>query len=80
MKTFATVAALGAGSASALNVRELESSFLRFAANLGKSFRTSEEFNLRKSLFAKTDAFIKEVNSRAGSLYKAGHNMFSDMT
>ena len=54
----------------------------RFAAHMnehGLSFATSEEYNVRLSIFATKDAFINEHNAQNGS-YLVGHNKFSTWT
>ena len=78
MKTFAAVAALGA-VASATLMEKIDYDFMRFVSSHNKMYGTVEEFALRKSLFAETDAFVQEANSKNGS-YRAGHNKFSDWT
>jgi hypothetical protein len=54
----------------------------RFQAHMneqGLSYATSEEYNLRMSIWAEKDAFINEHNSQNGS-YTVGHNKFSTWT
>merc|ERR1740138_1414363 len=54
----------------------------RFAGHMnefGLSYATTEEYNMRMSIFAEKDAFINEHNAQNGS-YLVGHNKFSTWT
>ena len=53
--------------------------YMRYVSQHGKSYITVEEFEMRKSLFAETDALINEHNATESS-FKLGHNKFSDYT
>lgn len=55
--------------------------FMAYGANMGKTYKTVQEFNLRLSNFLKTDAYIKAYNeefSGHSSRIRLGHNKFSD--
>ena len=52
---------------------------MQHVSTYGKSYITIEEFTARKANFAETDARIEEHNA-SDSLYRMGHNKFSDMT
>ena len=77
MKTFS--ATLLAAVASAKAMTTLDYDFMRHVSQQNKFYDTVEQYNMRKELFAATDAFVKEANAR-GTEYVAGHNMFSTMT
>jgi len=42
---------------------EVNSAFLAYCEHYGKNYQTSEEFNLRQSLYLEKDAIINEWNS-----------------
>lgn len=75
MKTFA-VAALVA-SASALS--EIESAFLGYITQFGKSYSTMAEYEHRLHQFAQKHSYIQEHNATETD-YKLGHNKMSDWT
>jgi hypothetical protein len=55
--------------------------FMSYGANMGKSYKTVEEFNLRLGNFLRTDTFIRAYNdefSGDSSQIRLGHNKFSD--
>ena len=78
MKTFTTapIAAIATAADVSLSV-SLE--FMEHLTKYGKSYITVEEFMARQELYAAVDAEIKEHNA-TDSLYKMGHNKFSDWT
>jgi cathepsin L len=53
--------------------------YMMYVAEHGKSYITSEEFEVRKALYIQTDAII-EAHNETESSYKLGHNKFSDWT
>lgn len=53
---------------------------MRYLSEHGKTYGTVEDFNVRKALYAETDAFINSVNEDPTSTYTSGHNRFSDWT
>ena len=57
----------------------LNMKFMEYVSIHNKSYLTTEEFEVRKTLFATVDTMIKEHNA-TDSLYTMGHNMFSDWT
>ena len=57
---------------------ELE--YLNFCAKYGRQTNQIEEYNMRKEIYAKIDAFIKETNASGKETHVAGHNQFSDWT
>jgi len=59
---------------------QVDYEFMHWVAKFNKIYASIEEYETRFVEWAKNDAFIKERNSRRGSLYRAGHNMFSDFT
>jgi C1A family cysteine protease len=77
MRSFALVAL--AGFAAATPMSEMEYKFINFVAQHGKSYATVEEYQMRMSLFAKTEAAIQEINASQSSSFHA-HNKFSDYT
>lgn len=77
MRTFATLALLGAASAMPLAENDYE--FMNFITKYGKSYGTVEEFNFRAAQFAKTAAAIHQINAEQDT-HVAAHNKFSDFT
>ena len=77
MKSYISAAILGA-IASAYDTG-LDIKFMEHITKYGKSYFTMGEFTARKELFAATDAKIEEHNA-TDSLYRMGHNKFSDQT
>jgi C1A family cysteine protease len=75
MKTFALAAFVGAASA----ISEIESAFLGYITQFGKSYSTMAEYEHRLANFAMKHSFIQGHNAEESS-YKLGHNKFSDMT
>lgn len=61
MKTFASLALIGA--VSAMPLVENDSDFMNFITRFGKSYGTVEEFNFRAKLFAETHAQIMKINA-----------------
>jgi len=55
------------------------SQYMEYLVIHGKSYLTSEEFEVRKALYRDTDALIKAHNATESS-FKLGHNKFSDYT
>ena len=65
------------GAASALS--EIESAFLGYITQFGKSYSTMAEYEHRLAQFAQKHSFINGHNASEES-YKLGHNKFSDWT
>ena len=53
--------------------------YMEHLTKYGKSYITTDEFLLRQELYATVDATINEHNA-TDSLFKMGHNKFSDWT
>ena len=68
---FATLVA----AVSALDVNDFE--YMNYVAKFNKVTNSVKEFNVRRDIFNRVDAFIKEHNA-TNSSYVAGHNQFSD--
>jgi len=77
MRTYLIAALIGAVSASGFD--EMNFKYMVHISKYGKSYITIEEFMARKEIFASVDAEIEEHNA-SDSLYRLGHNRFSDMT
>jgi len=75
MRTFALAAFVAAVSATS----EVESAFLGYITEHGKSYATVEEYGFRLSQFARNHANIIEHNATESS-FKLGHNKMSDWT
>ena len=75
MKTFAAAAIIGAASA----ISEIESAFLGYITQFGKSYANMTEYNQRLEIFAFKHQYIQAHNAE-GHSYKLGHNKFSDWT
>jgi len=75
MRTFALAAFVTAVSAT----NEVESAFLGYIVQFGKSYPTFEEYGFRLTQFARNHAIIIEHNATESS-YKLGHNKMSDWT
>jgi len=78
MKTFAIC--LFAAVVSAERMTQLDYDYIHYVSKFNKVYDMVEEFNMRKEIFAETDARIKSVNENPDSTYRAGHNKFSDWT
>ena len=78
MKTFAAIASVGAVSAATLGAQELK--FQQFMATHTRSYRTTDEYNLRKSRFLAMDVIIEEHNAKPNQSFTLGHNHLSDLT
>ena len=74
MKSFIGLAL--AGIAAAIDV---DTHYMEFVANYGKSMVTIEEYNFRKERWNATNTFIEEHNATDSS-YELGHNHMSDWT
>ena len=75
MRSFICTALLGC----AMAISEIESTFLGYLTQYGKSYSTVEEYDARLRNFAVHHQFIQEHN-KEGHAYKVGHNKFSDWT
>ena len=75
MKTFALATIFAAANA----IEQAELDYMNYCAKYSKVANNLNEFNMRKEIFAKVDAFIKENNS-SNETHVAGHNQFSDWT
>lgn len=75
MKSFAMIALAGAAYGA-----EIDTKFMEYIVNHGKSYGTLAEYNFRMNLFATADALIEEHNNKNGESYTLGHNLFSDWT
>ena len=60
-------------------IAAMATEYMMYVAEHGKSYITSEEFEIRKALYIQTDAII-EAHNETESSYKLGHNKFSDWT
>ena len=58
----------------------LDYAFMRHVVNYNLDFQTTEEFNLRQTLFAAKDQEIKSWNSTPGQTHTLAHNQFSHWT
>jgi len=68
-------------AASACALSEIESAFLGYITEFGKSYNSVAEYEMRLRNFALKHAFIEEHNANPGEhTYKAGHNKMSDLT
>ena len=76
MRSFAFATVLAAANAH-ISSSELE--YMNYLAKFGKAHNDVNDFNFRKELFEKADAFINEWNA-GGHSHKVGHNQFSDWT
>ncbi len=77
MKSFV----LAAIAASACAFSEIESAFLGYMTEYGKSYSTVAEYEMRLRNFAVKHAFITEHNANPGEhTFKVGHNKMSDWT
>jgi len=76
MKYLAVAAAL-AYNAHAMS--EIESSFLAYITQFGKSYGSIEEYEHRLRQFALTHSYITEHN-KSGQSWSAAHNHMSDWT
>ena len=74
MKTFIT--ALLATAVTA--VSSIDSKYVKYLVEHGKSIKTAEDFQDRKSLFLETDKLIESHNT-TNSSFTLGHNKFSDL-
>jgi KDEL-tailed cysteine endopeptidase len=70
---------LAAVASSAMALSEIESAFLGYITEQGKSYSTVAEYEMRLRTFAVKHAYIQEHN-KLGESYKLGHNKFSDWT
>jgi len=75
MKTFALIALAGAVSA----LTELESAFISYIAEFGKTYNSVEEFEHRLAQFAIKHEFIQQHDAEAEG-YTVAHNKMSDWT
>ena len=75
MKTIAFAAFVGAAAA----MSEIESAFLGYITEYGKSYSSMAEYETRLRNFAVKHAFIQEENNQ-GNSWVAGHNHMSDWT
>jgi C1A family cysteine protease len=75
MKTFAAVAMIGVASA----MSEIESAFLGWITEHGKSYTSMEEYGFRLSQFVRAHNEIMTHNESSAS-FKLGHNTMSDWT
>ena len=76
MKTFISIALLGVVSA----LSDLESHFMTFVTEFGKSYNTLDEYNFRLSQFARNHGHIMAHNANEGVSFLLGHNQMSDWT
>jgi C1A family cysteine protease len=75
MRSFALAALAGYTAASSMSPMEYK--FISFIAEHSKSYATIEEYQIRLSLFAKTDKAIEEFNATETTSVHS-HNKFSD--
>eukprot|EP00178_Gracilaria_changii_P010693 TRINITY_DN3104_c0_g1_i8.p1 TRINITY_DN3104_c0_g1~~TRINITY_DN3104_c0_g1_i8.p1 ORF type:complete len:187 (+),score=36.90 TRINITY_DN3104_c0_g1_i8:33-563(+) len=57
---------------------DIDSLFAKYLAQHGKNYLTTEEYETRKTIFAKNHFIIAEHNM--GNTHKLGHNFMSDWT
>jgi hypothetical protein len=76
MKAFISIALLGVVSA----LSDLESHFMAFVTEFGKSYNNIDEYNFRLSQFARNHGHIIEHNANADNNFLLGHNQMSDWT
>ena len=60
-------------------VAALATQYMQYVALNNKHYLTAEEFAVRKALYLETDALVNAHNT-TDSLFKLGHNKFSDYT
>jgi len=70
---------LAALAASTMALSEIESAFMAYITQYGKSYSTMEQYEMRLRTFALKHAFIQEHNQE-GNSYTVGHNDMSDWT
>ena len=70
---------IAATLAVAVSAHQIEQKFFEYIVMHTKEYKTIDEYNFRKALFAATDARIEIENAEQVN-YKVGHNQFSDMT
>jgi C1A family cysteine protease len=75
--SFAVAAVAGIAAATPMDAMEFK--FINYVAQHAKSYATKEEYELRKSLFAKIDADIEQYNATEKTSVHA-HNFLSDLT
>jgi len=68
------------GAAAAEVSVEVETAFLNFINEHGRSYATSEEYQFRLKIFNEKLNFIRDWNSQDLDTHKLGINMFADMT
>jgi C1A family cysteine protease len=77
MRTFATALFMSIASAKILD--QLDVDFINYVVKHNKNYVDLTEFNLRRELFAKADAEIKEIQATE-TTSQHGHNFLSDWT
>ena len=65
-------------AASATAMSEIESAFLGFITQYGKSYKSMEEYEQRLRNFAVTHAQIQQHSQEEGHTYTVAHNAMSD--
>jgi len=75
MKSVILASVIGA----AMALSEIESSFLGYITEFGKSYNTVAEYEHRLENFAVMHSFIQVRNAEQND-YKVGHNKMSDWT
>ena len=60
-------------------ISAMATQYMQYVAIEGKSYLTTEEFQLRKALYIQSDAII-EAHNESNSSFTLGHNKFSDWT
>ena len=68
---------LAAVASSAVALSEIESAFLGYITEFGKSYNTVAEYESRLRIFATKHSLIQEHNGK-GEAYTLGHNKMSD--
>ena len=72
---------LAAVASSAMALSEIESAFLGYITQYGKSYSSVAEYEMRLRNFAVKHAFITEHNRSQGEYtYKVGYNKMTDWT
>jgi len=72
--------ALFATAVAANQQQEIESTFINYLSEHGKSYGTREEFMFRLTEFKKKHDFIQMHNSMNSDDHEVGHNHMSDWT
>jgi len=75
MRTTLAAALLGAATAS-----RLSADFMQYITTYGKNYKTVEEFNFRKNIFAEAVQKMEAINADPTATFKVGFNKMTDWT